>query len=375
MNILITDKDKIKNPKKEFYLGKKFNVTSLGGLNPTEQRLIDVLPTLTDTKKILIIGNRTGVIGMIAQNLFPDAEVNFHCIDLYHAASINRNLVRNSIKKVKVLCEPYINKANEINIILIQISKSSMQKELICDYVQQIHQALVKGGKCYVSLEDDAKFIEGQFKKSFGNLSIDNSDKHCPVLTVKKKDDLENLKNYETEFEMSIPNKEPFKLITIPGVFAHRRVDPGAQALAEVVEAVEGDKVVDMGCGCGSIGISIAKYNNIEHVAFIDSDSRAIYSTELNCKNNGIENYKTILSTDGFPAKNEYTLFVGNPPYYSNYKISELFIKQAHKCLKPKARAYIVAKTADWHYDFMLQLFGNAEIIKRRGYQIVKSVK
>jgi 16S rRNA G1207 methylase RsmC len=41
----------------------------------------------------------------------------------------------------------------------------------------------------------------------------------------------------------------------------------------------------------------------------------------------------------------------------------------------PKGRAYIVAKTASHALAYMKELFGNAELLHRRNYQIVRSVK
>jgi len=81
------------------------------------------------------------------------------------------------------------------------------------------------------------------------------------------------------------------------------------------------------------------------------------------------------LRDTGIEQEQEFTLFTGNPPYFTHYKISELFINTAYKALKPGGRAYIVAKTAAWHHAYMKTLFGNAERIKRRGYDIIKSFK
>ena len=77
-------------------------------------------------------------------------------------------------------------------------------------------------------------------------------------VVVSKKQELKRTRTYEAEFEMTMFGKKSARLFTIPGVFSHRRVDQGTQALSEVVESLAGDSVVDMGCGCGAIGISIA---------------------------------------------------------------------------------------------------------------------
>jgi len=174
---------------------------------------------------------------------------------------------------------------------------------------------------------------------------------------------------------MTVPNGLPVTLATIPGVFAHRRVDPGAQALAEVAETRPGDSILDMGCGCGSIGISLVKNQPTASVCFVDSHSRAIAITEENCRANGIANYSVVLSDQGLPPPPRFTLFVGNPPYYSHDRITDVFIRTAYESLLPGGRAYVVAKNVSHHVGYMKELFGEVEILHRRGYQVVKAVK
>lgn len=375
MLIRITDKAKPHLTKEETFLKNQYNVISRSGLNVTEKQLIEGLKEIGQPKKILFLENRTGVSGIIVNNLYPDAEITIHCLDLYYANKIKKNLSDNNISSITVLCKPYIEQRDEFDLIFLQLSKGGTVKELILDLLQQSHQALQKDGKCIISIEENDPWINDQIKYFFGNYSTNITKKRLSYLVAQKNLKLKRVRNYESEFEMTLFKKEPVRLITIPGVFSHRRVDQGAQALADIVETEEGDSVLDMGCGCGAIGISIAKNQKLSRICLIDSNSRAIYVTEKNCQLNGIDNYETALSDKGTDEKDAFTLFTGNPPYFSNYKISELFIQTAYNSLKKDGRAYIVAKTATYHFVSMKELFGNAELIKRRGYEIIKSVK
>jgi 16S rRNA (guanine1207-N2)-methyltransferase len=174
---------------------------------------------------------------------------------------------------------------------------------------------------------------------------------------------------------MTLPHGLPVTLATIPGVFAHRRVDPGAQALAEVVLTEPGDAILDMGCGCGSVGISLARNQPTASVCFVDSHSRAVAIAEENCRVNGITRCSFVLSDQGLPPDPCFTLFVGNPPYYSNNRIADLFIRTAHATLVQGGRAYLVAKNVSHYVDYMKALFGEVEILHRRGYEIARAVK
>ncbi len=48
---------------------------------------------------------------------------------------------------------------------------------------------------------------------------------------------------------------------------------------------------------------------------------------------------------------------VGNPPYYSQYKIANLFVMAAQPPASPGGRVYMVSKQADWFLARMSQLF------------------
>ncbi len=377
MRIVITDQENGNLAKEESFLGNQYTVISRSGLNITEIQLIEAVRGLAHPKRVLFLENRTGVCGIIAKDLHPEAEVALHCIDLYYANKIKRNLERNEASSVKVCCEPYIDRKDSFDVMFLQVSRGGAAKELILDLIQQVHRALQTEGRCFISLEEEDAWLLGQVKNVFGGFSRYSRGKAGCCIVAQKKGKLKRIRNFQAEFTMTIFEKKPIRLLTIPGVFSHREVDQGALALAEVAvgESKKGDAVLDMGCGCGAIGISIAVNQEISRVCFVDANSRAVYITEKNCQLNSLERYEVVMSDSGVKEESGFTLFTGNPPYFSHYKISELFIRTAYKALKPGGRAFIVAKTAAWHYKFMTALFGNAELINRRGYEIIKSVK
>ncbi|NQU42319.1 methyltransferase, partial [bacterium] len=276
---------------------------------------------------------------------------------------------------VPVRCEPYLERRDEADLVFLRIGRQDMSRELGFDLLQQAHLALKKGGKCFIAQEGKDPQIQQHAAALFGGVTLIMQSEGDRLLVGKKRGPLEEITSYAAEFELTVQGKEPVTLSTVPGVFSHRQVDAGALALAEVVESQPGDSVIDMGCGSGAIGISLARNQELTRICFVDSNSRATLLTEKNCLRNGIENAEVVLSDKGPEGDGEFTLFVGNPPYYSNFRIAELFVRTAHRALKPGGRAYIVAKTAEWHRDFMKQIFGNAEVLNRRGYEIVKSVK
>lgn len=78
---------------------------------------------------------------------------------------------------------------------------------------------------------------------------------------------------------------------------------------------------VDLGCGCGILGISVLWTNPGLRMQFIDLQEAAVKATELNLKLNELEERAVVLHRDlrTFSDPNErdrYDLVVANPPYY-----------------------------------------------------------
>ena len=84
-----------------------------------------------------------------------------------------------------------------------------------------------------------------------------------------------------------------------------------------------------------------------------------------------------ILADDGLPRGRvgEFDLFVGNPPYYSDYRIAEVFLETAYRALRPGGVCLSVVKTATGLLPLQETYFKTAEVIKRRGYCVLRSVR
>ncbi len=359
----------------EVFCDGQCTVISRSGLSLTEAHLTEALAQLQRPERLLILGNRTGALGMMAARLHPGLQAVVSSLDIFHHHAVERNLLRNLVPNVVSRCEPDIAERGFYDAVCLQVSKGTLSDELIQDLLQQSHLALKLGGQLYVATEEKAPWLSEQIRKFFGKCSIRGERKDSTLLAGRKKHELTELKRFRAEFTMTLPNRLPVTLATVPGVFAHRRVDPGAQALAEVAETEPGDSILDMGCGCGSIGISLAKNQPTASVCFVDSHSRAIAVTEENCRANGITRYSVLLSDQGVPPPARFTLFVGNPPYYSHDRITDVFIRTAFERLLPGGRAYVVAKNVSHHVGYMKELFVVTEMFHRRGYEIVKVVK
>jgi 16S rRNA (guanine1207-N2)-methyltransferase len=108
---------------------------------------------------------------------------------------------------------------------------------------------------------------------------------------------------------------------TLPGVFSPTRLDPGSLAMLSCIRFEPRDKILDLGCGYGLVGIYAAKVIGPSGVCMIDKDRAAVESASKNLTLNGVEGV-TLLVSDGFRQIREtnFTKIVCNPPYHGIFQ-------------------------------------------------------
>ena len=76
------------------------------------------------------------------------------------------------------------------------------------------------------------------------------------------------------------------------GVFSIKKIDKGTKLLIEKCIIKPGQKILDLGCGYGPIGIAIAKAFSTTFVLMTDINERAVKLSRMNLKLNKIWNIK-----------------------------------------------------------------------------------
>ena len=130
-------------------------------------------------------------------------------------------------------------------------------------------------------------------------------------------------KSEEKEIDYCILDKG-IKFIVDNGVFSKAHVDIATNFMLNVLikENIYGD-VLDLGCGYGTIGITLKKFFKDIKVTMIDINERAIGLANKNVKINGLKDF-VIKESDGFNAIKENELFdfiITNPPIRAGKKV------------------------------------------------------
>lgn len=382
----------------ESFHGGSLRVLSRSGLHPAEALLLNQLPRLPAAPAdLLIAGNRTGATALAAAALHPACRIVCHAFDLHHVRALLRNLTANGLAPaflhdpfaippedlaargadgaLRVACTSAV-PAGPYGAALFMATPGTMSGELILDQLEDIHANLAEGAPCVIACEAESAPLLKHIKALFGNLSVHVDRKGLFCATSVRRGAAEKRRKFEAAFEASLPGCEPLTLRSLPGVFCHRRPDAGGLALAEVAarHMKPGSRMLDLGCGCGLVGLLLARHSPGARVCFVDAHARALAATHLNLEALGLSGHDLRLSDTG-TAETGFDLFAGNPPYYSDFRIAQLFIDTAYRALRPEGLCLLVAKAADKLQRLQAARFGNAETFPRRGYGVVLSTR
>ena len=153
------------------------------------------------------------------------------------------------------------------------------------------------------------------------------------------------------------------QLHTAPDVFSPDHIDKGTLAMLSQVKFTDEDKVLDLGCGYGVVGIVAAKIIGVEHVVMSDISENAISLSKKNAALNGVSGVSILLS-DGFRNihDNGFTMILSNPPYHTDFSTPKHFIEKGFNRLEIGGKMYMVTKRKDWYQKKLTAIFGGVKV-------------
>lgn len=171
------------------------------------------------------------------------------------------------------------------------------------------------------------------------------------------------------------------KFTTDSGVFSKGDIDFGTRLLVEHFEPpnVEGD-FVDVGCGYGPIGISLAKHFSERMIYMCDVNERALELALLNGRENAVENIKVQKSYLLNELKNrEFAAVITNPPIRAGKQVVHQLFEEAYNQLKVDGELWVVIQKkqgAPSAIKKLEELFNEVETVaKSKGYFILLARK
>lgn len=250
------------------------------------------------------------------------------------------------------------------------------ERELKIDMVEQAYHVLrPRGVLVLLSPYRKDAFFPPLLKKVFGRV-------HAPTVGSRtvfwcQHDGEKPRRRHETTFHVRISEERSLVFLSRPGTFAYGRFDDGARTLVGAMDIQPGDRVVDLGCGCGTNGVIAGLAAGPEgHIAFVDSNRRATLLAEHNARTNGLGSFGVFTSSRGEgPAEGTFDVVLANPPYLAQASVAGLFALRAYAFLKPGGRLVMVTKQVREVAEILEGVFGGAEGEMRGSYVVFQAVK
>lgn len=158
--------------------------------------------------------------------------------------------------------------------------------------------------------------------------------------------------------------------------FSPQGLDKGTLLMLSKVQVTKTDKVLDLGCGYGIVGIYIAKLIGGDRVVMSDILSEAVQLSGDNLKRNAIEGVR-LLQSDGLKdiTDRDFTLILSNPPYHTDFSVAKAFIEDGFKRLVVGGRLLMVVKRLAWYKNKIAGVFGGIKVFEMDGYYILEAQK
>jgi 16S rRNA (guanine1207-N2)-methyltransferase len=358
--------------------GKIYSFQTADGLNSKnrfreEEILIADTTKIQKEDKILVIQSNYGFLGTI----LGDKAQKMVMQDTSARARqySKQNAEQNQIQNFEALNKPFISEIQQDNFDKIfyapkEYTPIDLVRKRLAEATKKLNSKgeIIIAGKNKTGIKRYKKHLKqlGKIEK-IGKRKNLKTYKSTPQKTPEK---IKLTKNYTAKLK----NKEAH-FQTSKGLFSPRKLDKGTKTLLKNIQKVEG-KVLDVGCGYGTISVFLAKQNNCK-LFLTDDNARATYYARKNLETNNINNYKVETGDCLDPFTNQkFDYIVSNPPTHQGQDITNKIFQQSHQQLNQNGELWIVYNQNMNYQEKIQKIFNKTEIkAKKDKFKVLKAKK
>ncbi len=176
----------------------------------------------------------------------------------------------------------------------------------------------------------------------------------------------------------------PYQIINHAGVFSRDSLDIGTRFLLQhLPKDNRYEKIIDLGCGNGVVGLMAAEFNPDASIHFVDESFMAVASAKENFEAAfGDQKDAIFEATDCLTgiARNSANLILNNPPFHQQNAVGDFIAKQmfreSFRVLCNKGELWVIGNRHLGYHLALKKIFGNCETVaSNKKFVILKATK
>lgn len=242
---------------------------------------------------------------------------------------------------------------------------------------------LAPGGKLWLAGENRAgiKSAPRLLKRFFGRVEKLDNARHCVLFEASGPAATEpfDLAAYENHWRLDRPGGE-LGLVSLPGVFAHGRLDKGTALLLEAIDGLRpSGHILDFASGCGVIGLSLLHADPGVELTLLDDSALAIEAGRRSLHANDM-NARSLPSDGLSELDGRYDWIVSNPPFHrgvgNDLETAQAFLRGAGTFLSEKGKILVVFNRHLPYSGWMRESFGKVDCLaQNREFTVMQASK
>ena len=167
-------------------------------------------------------------------------------------------------------------------------------------------------------------------------------------------------------FEARGLDGEILNFVSRSGVFAFDSFDQGSRLLVDTIGPVGQSRILDVGCGCGVIGITLAAESPDASVLMCDASTLAEECALRNAEANGLAGRSEVVLSDLYDELGDerFDLITSNPPFHEGSAVLEPLVERSPQHLAPGGRIVLVCMRPEPYLQALERAYREVQILR-----------